>query len=158
MKTLRIALQVAAAALIVGTTYAIVCAPTARAPRNATMHRLRRVAGACGRYAKDNAGALPQDWSQLGPYVGNNLDVFLSAWSNHPAGAISNVLTWTDFVYVRGLTTSAPPRSVLAYLPAGHSKHPGVATVSVDTTVRWLTVREFTTMMNTPQPALGGDG
>jgi hypothetical protein len=117
------------------------------------MNRLKQIGMACLMYAIDHRGEYPADWNALTNNYANIPKLFVThADEKKKTGHMSNVMEWTSFVYVPGLTTASPPRSVVAYLPLGHYKaRDGGIIVFADCSVEWQPPEQFKeTLRGTP--------
>ncbi len=88
-------------------------------------NKLRTIGLACMCFASEHEGQYPDDWAKLAPYLAhgsNDTRIFVSVENEAHAGAFSNVMEWTDFVYVRGARLSASSNTVIAFLPPGQQK------------------------------------
>jgi prepilin-type processing-associated H-X9-DG protein len=111
---------------------------------------LHQIGGACIMFAKEHQGRFPDDWSQLALYDKDISRCFLM-WENRRTkiGSMTNVMDWTDYVYVRGATTSSPPSTVVAFLPPGaHENRAGAPVLFADGRVEWQSLADFTRIMN----------
>ena len=90
-----------------------------RVRRIRDLANLQQIGQACEKFARDNAGHFPEDWSQLDAYVAGNSNLFVRSENRHTVGSMTNVMDWTDYVYAHRVTTASPRRSVVAFLPPG---------------------------------------
>jgi hypothetical protein len=116
------------------------------------MNRLKQIGMACLMYAMDHRGEYPTDWTALTNNYANTPNLFVTHYHQKKEGSMSNVMEWTSFVYVPGLTTASPPRSVVAYLPLGHyKKREGGIILFADCSVEWQPPEQFReTLERTP--------
>lgn len=120
------------------------------------MNHLKQICLACQMYATDYAGAYPNDWAQLGPYL-NDQAAFVADRNRQRTGALANVMRWTDYVYVPGNSKSSPADAIVAYLPAGfYPDKAGAAVVFADSHTEWMTVQELTRALGKAAPTTGG--
>ena len=62
---------------------------------------------------------------------------------------MTNVMDWTDYVYLPGVSTASAPCRVVAFLPPGsHEKTTGTVVLFADGHVEWQALQEFTRTMN----------
>ena len=121
---------------------------------------LKHIYLSCRIYAEDNDGRLPPDWTVLFTnYMAiDGLPVFVTRQNRDKIGTPDKIMEWTDYVYVRGFTTASPPRTIIAYLPAGHIKTKTPFIVSyLDGSIEALSLSDFTKAMN-KSPQQGGPG
>ena len=122
--------------------------PCTKAPIASEMNRLKQIGIACMIYAMDHDGAYPPDFVSLTNYADKPL-LYVSRHDLDNAGAMSNVMEWTSFVYNRGITTASPPDTIVAYLPPGHfKKKNGGVILFADGRVEWKPLNEFTRTLN----------
>ena len=132
-----------------------ITAPNTKATVAYDMSHLRQIGMACLMYAMDHNGEYPADWACLTNYA-NTPKLYFSRHDANNAGAMSNVMQWTSYVYIRGVTTAAAPETIVAYLPPGHyeQKDRGIV-VHADCSVEWKSLRELTEALN-KNPTTGG--
>ncbi len=100
-------------------------------------------------FAADNNERFPDDWAQLDKYVSGSRKLFVTDDRMTAVGTMGDVMQWTDYIYVRGLTTNSDTNSVLAYrLPEPERRRTEVLLVYVDDRTASLSVSEFTRLMN----------
>ena len=122
--------------------------PKTKAVRSFDMNCLSQIGKACMMYAMDHNGQYPPDFAALTPYA-DYPKLYVSRHDRERAGAMSNVMDWTSFVYHRGITTASPPESVVAYLPPGHhEKTNGGIMLFADGSVQWMALPDFTRKLN----------
>jgi hypothetical protein len=83
-----------------------------------SVEKLVLIGRACKAYADQHDGKYPSDWSHLAKDL--EPEVFRLGRNKANLGEMTNVMAWTDFVYMTGLTTASPSNAVLAFLPPGH--------------------------------------
>jgi hypothetical protein len=99
--------------------------PHTPSPRLYDTNNLAQIGKACEIYQMEHDGHYPDTFADLVPYA-DAPKLYACYYDRKKTGAMSNVMDWTSFTLVAGLTTSAPPSSVLAYLPPGrHKGHTG---------------------------------
>lgn len=153
-RAIYIVIGLAALAGLVLLLLPAVVSPHTKAPRLADANNLKQIGLACLMYSQEHNGEYPTDLRQLTKYIGGekNRRLFLSSWSTTPPGPMSNAMEWTDFVYIRGATTSSPGERVVAYQPPGqHPEHLGANILFRDGHVEWFDMRGFIKTMNSPQ-------
>ena len=116
----RIILLVVAALVLAVVGYLLLPMPSggigkAYAMKDAS--RLRDISLACQAYARAHEGNYPGDWSCLTNEYALPESHFVCRQDGSRNGDISNVIDWTSFVYIRGLTTRSPPDTIFAFLP-----------------------------------------
>jgi hypothetical protein len=117
------------------------------------LEKLVQLGNACKVYADENGGAYPPDWSCLNQIIPTNY--FRLGRNSRNLGGITNVMAWTDFVYMRGLTTASPSNAVLAFLPPGqYPKDNRGVILFADLHVESVTPDQFTRKMNASQRAI----
>lgn len=116
------------------------------------INSLKQIGLACRLFAGDHGGKFPAEWSQLQAYASTPI-IFRSSTHIGPVGNFQDVMTWTDYVYIRNLTTSAPSNQALAFLPPGHfKKRPTTGLVLfVDSHVETVELQDFASRINVPQ-------
>ncbi len=116
---------------------------------------LRQLGAACLIYASDHNGQFPADWSQLVPnYVDRPSNLLVTAKNRQHAGAFTNVMQWTDYLYVKGHTVRSPGRAILAYLPPAFYPMKSEALVLfANCSVGELTADAFTNALQHPLAA-----
>lgn len=120
------------------------------------MNRLKQIGMACLMYAMDHRGEYPADWAALTNNYANDPRLFVTHYDKKKAADMSNVMEWTSFVYLPGLTTAAPPRSILAYLPLGHYKtRDGGILLFANCSVEWQPPEQFKETLRGTHPAGG---
>lgn len=115
------------------------------------MNNLHQIGLACQMFAREHEGRFPDDLSQLTPYFGPDAtSCFISASKRgSEPGAMTNIMQWTDYIYLRGATTSSSPSTVVAFLPIGiYPAEQGTLVLLADGRVRCQTLSEFTRAMN----------
>jgi hypothetical protein len=127
--------------------------PRTKAPRLSDVNNLKQIGLACLMYAQEHDGEFPMDLRPLTKYIGGekNRRLFLSSWSTTAPGPMSNVMEWTDFVYIPGATTSSPAERVVAYQPPGQYPELGANILFREGHVEWFDMRGFIKTMNSPQ-------
>ena len=111
------------------------------------MTQLWTIGGLCKQYADNHDGHFPEDWNQLPPHLRAGL--FVTQEHSSKAGNMTNVMEWTDFVYIHGMTTASPPNKIMAFLPPGHFKTRNCAVVLfANGKVTWLGLEDFTRRLN----------
>ena len=99
---------------------------------------------ACWGFASEHDGRFPNDSAQLAPYVGNTPTLFVTREKRGKTGSLTNVMEWTDYVYIKDSTTTSPPKKVLAFVPPGIGDKPeGSFVLFVDGSVLWLSLESF---------------
>jgi hypothetical protein len=105
-------------------------------------------------YAMDHSGSHATDISSLTNYL----------WTSHnytcptiktPVGGITNVATWSNYIYLFGLTESDPSSCVQAFCPPGAHKGRGANVLFLNGSVAWLTIDEFVALTNNPSSFFG---
>jgi prepilin-type processing-associated H-X9-DG protein len=120
-----------------------------KAPRVYDISNLHQIGLACRMFAADHAGRFPDNWTELDPYVTGHSKLFVMAKNRRAAGSMTNVLEWTDYVYLPGATTASPTYRVVAFLPPGsHEKTTGAVVLFADGHVESQTLADFTRAMN----------
>ncbi|MFC1462705.1 hypothetical protein ACFLQU_03780 [Verrucomicrobiota bacterium] len=119
------------------------------------MSNLKNISTLCLASALDQDGQFPKDWSDLSPRDSYSPALFVTRKNRKRTGPMSEVMSWTDYVYVPGHTVTSPPHAVVAYLPPGVYRHQGktgavVAFASGE--IHWLSVAEFTKAVNKGTP------
>ena len=121
---------------------------------------LKHILISCRLYAEENEGRLPPDWAALFTnYLSvDGLSIFVTRQHRDKIGSPENVMEWTDYVYIHGITTASPPWTIIAFLPAGHlnTKTPFIV-ARLDGRVEALSLIDFTKEMN-KNPQQGGPG
>ena len=108
---------------------------------------LHTIGGLCALFAEDHGGRFPDDWNQLAPYLAEDgTKLFVTSQNRGGAGAMSNVMAWTDYVYIQGTTTAATPSTVVAFLPP--STHSVALVLLADGTVQQLSPAELVRALN----------
>jgi len=116
----------------------------------ADMASLRQIGLACREYAEQHQGQYPPDWTVLTNELGAG-KIFVCYHDRARVGAMSNVMAWTSYDYVRGVTTASPPGTVVAYFrPRRYGKHTGGLILFADGTVVGVNPEEFQRMMSEP--------
>jgi len=114
-------------------------------------NNLRNIHALCMMYAMEHEGDFPSDWNALEAPPG----IFLSGRkikNGGKPGTHEDVHTWTDYVYVRGLSTSSVPENVLAYVSySDYEYNQGPAVVYVSGLVEYLTANEWTDLQRAQQ-------
>jgi len=113
-------------------------------------NKLIQIGKACMMYRQEHDGEYPSDFSDLGNLV-RDADVFVSHHDSRKVGSISNVMVWTSFEYVKGLTVASPNEAVLAYLPPRDYGNDAYAIVLfVDGSAKYMTEKEFSSISLPP--------
>jgi len=73
-------------------------------------------------YALQNGGRFPDDWSVLSSDSSITPEVFRTYRNRGNTFSLTNVHSWTDYVYARGLTTNSPDGTVFAYSPPSNQR------------------------------------
>jgi hypothetical protein len=108
---------------------------------------LRNIGLACRMYAEEHQGQYPPDWSCFD----HNPRIYKTADEWDKAGAMSNVMAWTSFGYVPGVTTASPPDTVVAYLrPRQYGRTLSGLILFADGNVVSVNPEEFQRIMSQP--------
>jgi hypothetical protein len=91
-------------------------------------------------YSLDHDGEFPPDWSR---FEGLEPTDFVTRRNRDKAGNMSNVMEWTDYVFVTNLTANSPPDAILAYSPPRNYADKGGVILHLSGAVRWLDKKEF---------------
>ena len=115
---------------------------------------LRQLGAACLVYALDHNGQFPTDWTQLVPNYVDTSNLLVSTKNRQHAGSFTNVMQWTDYVYVKGHTVYSPLGAILAYLPPRfYPMNSEALVIFVDGSVAELTAEAFTNALQHPLAA-----
>jgi len=66
-------------------------------------------------------------------------DLFVCPGSGNKPGSLTNVMEWTDYIYVTGLSTSTPPGVPVLLCPPENHKGKGGSILDTDHSMRWST-------------------
>jgi hypothetical protein len=126
--------------------------------RAVDLSNLSQVAMACEFFATERNGAYPTHLGELfAPELGIFKDpkgaksIFQRHGTSKETGDISELMEWTDWVYLPGHSDQSPPGSIILFLPPGHhyiDRKPVALAVSVDGTPKTLGLEEFTNGLN----------
>ncbi len=120
-----------------------------KAPRSYDISNLHQIGLACRMFAMDHDGHFPDNWTEIDSYLSGHSQLFVMAKNRRTAGSMTNVMAWTDYVYLPGVTTGSPPYRVVAFLPPGsHEKTTGAVVLFADGHVEWQTLVDFTRTLN----------
>jgi hypothetical protein len=119
-------------------------------PMTRDLNNLHQIGLACTVFAIDHAGCFPEDWSQLAPYFSVDASkFFVTTRSKGTGSSMTNVMEWTDYVYIRGITTAAAPSTVVAFLPpTAYRKRTVALVLFADARVERQSPEEFVRTMN----------
>ncbi|MBN1671026.1 MAG: hypothetical protein JXR37_08345 [Kiritimatiellae bacterium] len=116
-----------------------------RALQVACLSNLRQIGVLIEMYRAENNGETPPSLQALSKQA-DTPNVFACRASGHKPGAMTDIDTWTDYVYV----AEPGDNQVRAYCRPGNHKDQGTAVLFTDCTVRWCTAAEFQTLMAPP--------
>lgn len=124
---------------------------TDRPPWIRDINNLKQIDVLCRLYGEDHEGRYPNDWTELASYNEYGPDIFVTLDNRESAGNLTNVMEWTDYVYIPGRTASSPPDAIVAFLPPGHYFQKGrtwAIVLFVDGHVERMSITNFTRAMN----------
>ena len=137
--------------LIVTVFVSPLCSRRVRPPYLWDINNLKQIGILCRLYAMDHEGRYPNDWAEFISHEAANSEIFVTLNNREAAGDLTNVMEWTDYVYIPGRTEASPPDAVVAFLPPGHHIRKGrsrAIVLFVDEHVERMSIADFTRAMN----------
>jgi hypothetical protein len=115
------------------------------------MRNLHTIYTACIRYSMDHDGKYPSNWSVL-RHV--EPQTFVTPRNRHKAGSLSNVMDWTDYIYVANVSPSSPSDAILAISPPQNYDGKGAVILRNNGAMEWIGKRQLN-QIRLPEQARG---
>ena len=100
------------------------------------------------RYSGDHPGEpWPDDLAEVAQATSPK--IFFCYSSGNPVGDPTNVMDWTDYVYVPGLSTLSPGDTAVTYCRPGNHGSRGTTVGFVDGHAEWVPSDRYTEVLGT---------